>query len=208
MKGRGKEKSLTKWLVAAAVMAAAAFLIWGALKHRHEVMARFTKPQAPTPPATAAPATAETKAQIFFADAEYTALVAETRDIGATTSAEERTRRVINALLAGPDAPDHSPTLPREALLKSVFLRDDVAILNFDEHLRSKRFGSAGELYALNSIYRTVTANVPGVSGVIILVEGRLYQTLAGDGGHVAAGYPIYGELGEFVAGPPKPKRP
>ncbi len=111
---------------------------------------------------------------------------------------------MVTELIAGPQSPALSPTLPADAQLKSVFLRDDLALLNFDEHLRSKNFGTTGELFAVNSLFETVTANVDGVDGIIILIEGSAYKTLAGEGGHVAAGFPVYGELGRYVYPPPK----
>ncbi len=189
-----------KWLIGAACALGVAALVGGALHYRDVVLPK--SPPKPAPPP--APIAGPPPAQIYFADAEYTHLEAESRLLAAAATPEERTRAVVAELIAGPKAAEHSPTLPPDATLKSVFFRDRVAVLNFDERLRSKSFGSTGELFALNSLYRTVTANVADVDGVSILVDGRMYQTLAGDGGHIAAGYPIYGELGATVAPPPE----
>jgi hypothetical protein len=186
---------------AGAAVAAVIALVWGAFHHRAIILTHLT-PKKEEVAETAPPA--GTGADIFFADAEYTKLVAERRDVGPADTAEERARLAVVALIGGPRSPELSPTLPRDAHLKSVFIRGDVALLNFDEHIRSKRFGSTGELFALNSLYRTVTANVAGVNGVVVLIEGRAYQTLAGEGGHVAAGFPVYGELGRHVYPPPE----
>jgi len=193
-----------KWLVVAAGLLAGVALVWGGLRYRNALVARLTPKAAPPPATAAAPPSA---ADIYFADADYTTLVAERREVGAAATPEERTRLVVAALLAGPAAADHSPTLPREATLKSVFVRDRVAVLNFDARLRSKSFGSTGELFALNSLYRTVTANVADVDGVSVFVEGERGPTLGGEGGHVAA-FPVYGEVGAYVAPPPKRKGP
>lgn len=198
-----KSNSKRFWKTATAVVALLALvaLVWGAYRYRGIILAHLTskagiEEEAPTAGAAAA--------DIFFADAEYTKLVAESRDVGPAETAEERARLVVAALIGGPRSPSLSPTIPADAHLKSVFIRDDVALLNFDEHIRSKRFGSTGELFALNSLYHTVTANVAEVDGVVVLVEGRAYGTLAGEGGHVAAGFPIYGELGRYVYPPPE----
>lgn len=197
-------KRIWKFAVAAAAFAAVVALVWGALTYR----STLRKPSAPEEEVgEEIPARTPAEADIYFADAEYTKLVPERREIGATDAAEERVRRVVTALLAGPREPNLSPTLPAKAQLKSVFLRDGVALLNFDERLQSKRFGSTGELFAINSLYRTVTANVDGVDGVVILINGRARRTLAGEGGHVAAGFPVYGELGRYVYAPPKESR-
>lgn len=201
-----KSGSKRIWKTAAAGVAGAAVvaLVWGAFHHRAVILARLTPREKEEAPAVAP---SPTGAELFFADAEYTRLVAERRDVGAADTNEEHARRVVTALIGGPRSADLSPTLPADAQLKSVFIRDGLALLNFDEHIRSKRFGSTGELFALNSLYRTVTANVAGVDGVVVLVEGRTYRTLAGEGGHVAAGFPIYGELGRYVHPPPAKPR-
>jgi hypothetical protein len=201
------DESETKksWKAAAAVVALAALaaLVWGAYRYRAVIRAHLTaEPKTagrPSPPGAEA-------ADIFFADAEYTKLVAERRDVGPAETPEERARLVVAALIGGPRSAALSPTIPSDARLKSVFIRGDVALLNFDEHIRSKRFGSTGELFALNSLYRTVTANVAEVDGVVVLVEGRAYQTLAGEEGHIASGFPLYGELGRYVYPPPTEK--
>jgi hypothetical protein len=193
-------KRFWKTAAAAAALVAVVALVWGAFTYRAAIASRFApaeKPEAPAPPPTGG-------ADIYFADAEYTKLVAEKRDFPASETPENRIRFVVTELIAGPRSPALSPTIPADAQLKSVFLRGDLALLNFDEHLRSKSFGSTGELFAVNSLYKTVTANVDGVDGIIILVEGTAYKTLAGEGGHVAAGFPIYGELGRYVYAPPK----
>lgn len=192
-------------LLGALAVTAVIALVWGAFYYRDRLLKLV--PIAAKKPA-AVSAAEITAADIYFADAEYMALVAEKTPIAPTASAEDRIKLLVGALIAGPKSADHSPTLPADCALESVFIRDRVAVLNFDERLRSRRFGSTGELYALNSLYRTVTANVPGVQGIIVLVDGRMYQTLAGDGGHVAAGFPIYGELGRYLAPAPKALTP
>ncbi len=194
------------WKTAAAGVAVAAMiaLVWAAFRYRATIITGLTAQEEKKAAAVSAPAPG---ADIFFADAEYTKLVAERRDVGPADTAEERTRLVVGALIGGPRSAELSPTLPPDAQLKSVFIRDDVALLNFDERIKSKSFGSTGELFALNSLYRTVTANVAGVDGVVVLIDSRAYRTLAGEGGHIAAGFPIYGELGRYVYPPPQGRK-
>ena len=196
-----RTKRIWKTVAAAAAAVAVVALVWGAFTYRSATRSRLAPAAGPEEPS---PVPSGAAADIYFADAEYTKLVAEKRDIRSAEAPEDRVRAVVTELIAGPQSPALSPTLPADAQLKSVFLRDDLALLNFDEHLRSKSFGSTGELFAVNSMYKTVTANVDGVDGIIILIEGSAYKTLAGEGGHVAAGFPVYGELGRYVYPPPK----
>jgi hypothetical protein len=195
-----------KGVIATAVGLAIIALVWAALRHRSAWVTRLL-PAAETPATAETAAAPATTAEIYFADGEYTKLVAERRSVAAAETPEERTRLLVGELLAGPKASTLSPTLPPNARLLSVFVRDDVAMLNFDKNLQSKRFGTTGELFALNSLYETVTANVDGVEAVVVLIEGSTYPTLAGDGGHVASGFPLYGELGRYVYGPPQEGR-
>lgn len=197
-----KNDSRRFWKTATAVIALAALaaLVWGAYRYRGIILSHIT----PKAEEEETPAPDAETADIFFADEEYTKLAAERHDVGPAETPEERARLVVVALIGGPRSPSLSPTIPADAQLKSVFIRDNVALLNFDEHIRSKRFGSTGELFALNSLYRTVTANVAEVDGVVVLVEGRAHRTLAGEGGHVASAFPIYGELGRYVYPPPE----
>jgi hypothetical protein len=194
-----------KWAAAAIVAAAALALIWGAYRYRDKLLAGIAPEEEGT--AEAETGAVSEAADIFFADAEYTKLVAETRDVAAAGTPEERVRLVVAELIAGPRSAALSPTLPARAKLISVFLRDGVAILNFDKNIQSDKFGSTGELFAVNSLYKTVTANADGVDGIQIRVEGRRATTLTGDGGHVAAGFPVYGELGRYVYPPPAASR-
>jgi hypothetical protein len=200
---KSNQRSFWKTATALVALAALAALIWGAYRYRSVILTHITPKIIEEKVETAAPPEGEA-ADIFFADEEYTKLVAERRDVGRAETPEERARLVVAALISGPRSPSLSPTIPADAQLKSVFIKDDVALLNFDEHLRSKRFGSTGELFALNSLYRTVTTNVAEVDGVVVLVEGEAGPTLSGDGGHIASGFPIYGELGRYVYPPPK----
>jgi spore germination protein GerM len=190
-----------KRVAAAAAAVVVVALVWGAFTYRSAIRARLTPAEEPE---ETAPPPSGAIADVYFADEEYTKLVADMRDVAEAETPEERIRAVVAELISGPRSPALSPTIPADAQLKSVFLRDDLALLNFDEHLRSKSFGTTGELFAVNSLFKTVTANVDGVDGIVIMIEGSVHATLAGEGGHVADGFPIYGELGRYVYPPPK----
>ncbi|MEE8638945.1 MAG: hypothetical protein V3T41_00900, partial [bacterium] len=91
-----KSNSKRFWKTATAVVAliALAALVWGAYCYRGVILVHLTskagiEKEAPTAGAAAA--------DIFFADAEYTKLVAESRDVGPAETAEERARLVVAA---------------------------------------------------------------------------------------------------------------
>jgi hypothetical protein len=87
----------------------------------------------------------------------------------------------LNTLLAGPvDA--ELRTLPPDALLLAFYLLPDgTAIADFSEALATSiPSGIVSEQLAVNSITRTLEANVPQVQRLKILIHGQEVETLAG----------------------------
>ncbi len=92
-----------------------------------------------------------------------------------------RSKQALNTLLAGPvDA--ELRTLPPDALLLAFYLLPDgTAVADFSEALAtSVPSGIVSEQLAVNSITRTLEANVPQVQRVKILIHGQEVETLAG----------------------------
>jgi hypothetical protein len=92
-----------------------------------------------------------------------------------------RSKQVLNTLLAGPvDA--ELRTLPPDAVLLAFYLLPDgTAIADFSEAMAtSVPSGIASEQMAVNSIARTLEANVPQVQRLKILIHGQEVETLAG----------------------------
>jgi hypothetical protein len=187
-----------KWkiTVGASVVVVLGLLVWQSLRHYDAIRAGIGK-------VTGEPETYE--AAIYFADFEYTELVAETRELKTTETPEGRTRQVIEELIAGPTDETHSPTLPPDAELISVFVKGGVATLNFSEEVQSKSFGTTGELFAVNSIYKTVIENEPTVFAVRLLVESDRQVAFCGEDGTVYCDFAIVSELGPTVWFVPPP---
>jgi hypothetical protein len=92
-----------------------------------------------------------------------------------------RSKQVLNTLLAGPvDA--ELRTLPPDAVLLAFYLMPDgTGIADFSEALAtSVPSGIASEELAVESIARTLEANVPQVRRLKILIHGQEVETLAG----------------------------
>jgi hypothetical protein len=92
-----------------------------------------------------------------------------------------RAKQVLNTLLAGPVDSDLR-TLPADAALMAFYLLPDgTAIADFSEALAtSTPSGIQSEQLAVNSIARTLEANVPQVKRLKILIHGQEVETLAG----------------------------
>jgi hypothetical protein len=93
----------------------------------------------------------------------------------------ERSRQLLQALIANPPTPDQR-TLPASATLLGFYiLPDGTAIADFSDSLSSETpSGILSESMAVNSIVRTLAANVPQLRRLKILIHGQEVDTLAG----------------------------
>jgi len=123
-----------------------------------------------------------TKAKLFWAShANDGALKPVTLDLPLSNEPVLRAKQVLNTLLAGP-VDSELRTLPAEAaLLEFYLLPDGTGIADFSEALATATpSGIASEQLAIESIARTLEANVPQVKRLKILIHGQEVETLAG----------------------------
>lgn len=92
-----------------------------------------------------------------------------------------RSKQVLNTLLAGPVDTELRTLPPDASLLAFYLLPDGTAIADFSEALATSiPSGIVSEQLAVNSIARTLEANVPQVWRLKILIHGQEVETLAG----------------------------
>lgn len=92
-----------------------------------------------------------------------------------------RARQVLNTLLAGPVDPESRTLPPDAALLAFYLLPDGTGVADFSEAIGSSiPSGIQSEELAVDSIARTLEANVPQVQRLKILIHGQEVDTLAG----------------------------
>jgi hypothetical protein len=122
------------------------------------------------------------KAKLFWAsDALDSTLAPAVVELPLSNDPVLRSKQVLNTLLAGPvDA--ELRTLPPDAVLLAFYLLPDgTGIADFSEALAtSMPSGIASEQLAVDSIARTLEANVAQVQRVKILIHGQEVETLAG----------------------------
>jgi hypothetical protein len=122
------------------------------------------------------------KARVFWSSgAEDGSLMAVGVDLPLSKDPVTRAKQVLNTLLAGPvDA--ELRTLPPDAVLLAFYLLPDgTAIADFSEALATATpSGIESEQMAVDSITKTLEANVPQVRWLKILVHGQEVDTLAG----------------------------
>jgi spore germination protein GerM len=144
-------------------------------------------------PTSAAPAAGrKIKAQLFYVSADGTRLTSVERDVPYGEGAEQA-REIMAAQLAPASDPLVS-AVPAGTALRGVFLTDrgDAYVNLSSEFISAHPGGSLNELLTVYTIVNALTANLPAVHGVQILVEGREVATLAG---HVDLRQPLVKDL-------------
>jgi sporulation and spore germination protein len=122
------------------------------------------------------------KAKLFWSSgAEDGSLMPVTIELPLPKDPMPRAKQVLNTLLAGPVDP-RLRTLPPDAVLLAFYmLPDGTAIADFSEALATSiPSGIASEQMAVDSISKTLEANVPQVRWLKILIHGQEVDTLAG----------------------------
>ena len=122
------------------------------------------------------------KTKLFWASGtEGTRLAPVTVELPLADDPVLRAKQVLNTLLAGPVDSDLRTLPANAALLEFYLLPDGTGIADFSEALgTSIPSGIESEQLAVESITRTLEANVPQVQRLKILIHGQEVDTLAG----------------------------
>jgi Sporulation and spore germination len=122
------------------------------------------------------------RAKLFWASGDSDGTLVESAvELPLSDEPVLRAKQVLNTLLAGP-VDSELRTLPPDAVLLAFYvLPDGMAIADFSEPLAtSTPSGIQSEQLAVDSITRTLEANVPQVQRLKILIHGQEVETLAG----------------------------
>jgi germination protein M len=90
-------------------------------------------------------------------------------------------RRILEAQLAPPAAPLVS-AIPEGTRLKNIYVSDaGIAFVDLSGEISSRHpGGSLGEILTVYSVVSALTENLPAITGVQMLIDGRQVETLAG----------------------------
>jgi spore germination protein GerM len=144
-----------------------------------------------TPAATAAAPSAPVRkitATLFYVAEDGMALAPVQREVPFGETVAEQARAIIEAQLA-PGDPQVS-AIPAGVTLRDVFVseRGD-AFVNLSADVTAKHpGGSLLEVFTVYTLVNTLTVNLPAITRVQILVEGKEVDTLAG---HVDLRHPL-----------------
>ncbi|MDO8722114.1 MAG: GerMN domain-containing protein, partial [Syntrophales bacterium] len=114
------------------------------------------------------------KVVLYFSDTNEQLLVLENRDIPKGKNNAEKATELVKALLEG-SRKGLLNTFPKNVNLQSVKIEGGgTAYVSFGENLvKSHPGGSSGEMATIYSLTNTLTANIPGIKKVKILIEGK-----------------------------------
>jgi spore germination protein GerM len=175
-------------LVALGIAVVSAAIYFPILRKRVKTTAKITEPSEEqarrelTQAVAPSPTDPVVKVRMFWISAEdESALAPVTIPLALSKDPVLRAKQVLNTLLAGPVDSDLRTLPPDAALLSFYLLPDGSAVADFSEALAtSSPSGIQSEQLAVDSIARTLEANVPQVKRLKILIHGQELDTLAG----------------------------
>ena len=121
------------------------------------------------------------KARLFYVSEDGTRLTGVERDVAFGEGTVEQARRVIEAQIA-PTAEPLVSAVPPGTMLRALFVTErGEAFVDFSRELTTGHSGgSMNELLTVYAIVNALTANLPAVTSVQLLVGGKQVETLAG----------------------------
>jgi spore germination protein GerM len=158
---------------------------------RRSGQAGSTQPGSTPANPTTGVAAAERKitATLFFITEDGMALQPVQREVAFGDPINEQARRIIEAQIAAAPAPLAS-AVPEGTKLRALFVteRGD-AFVDLTSEITTKHTGGAlDELFTVYSLVNALTVNLPAITRVQILIDGKEADTLAG---HVDLRHPL-----------------
>lgn len=176
----GGDRRVPRWLLpATAVVIAAVLLAWTMTRLLERVVDPPPAPiEAATPPP---PETAHIRATLFFASSDGAALAPVRREVRLAADAVAQGREILLAMLEPAPAP-YTSVVPTGTTLRAFYLTEsgDAYVDLSAEASSAHPGGTFFELLTAQAIVQAVTANLPSIRRVQILIGGREVDTLAG----------------------------
>jgi spore germination protein GerM len=142
-----------------------------------------TPAEAPAPNTSTATPTdvRKIRARLFYVDEQGTGLAGVEQEVVYGEGTVEQARHIIEAQLAAPSPPLAS-AIPEGTRLRTVFFTKtgDMYVDLSGEVRQNHPGGTTNEVLTVYAIVSALTSNLPAVTGVQILVDGKEVETLAG----------------------------
>ena len=161
-------------VIAAAVII---MVVWPRLFHSRPA-------PAPDQPAAAPAASAPERkitATLFYVSGDGVSLVPIQTEVPFGEPVGAQARHIVEAQVAVP-APPHVSAIPQGTRVRAVYVTDQgEAFVDVSREISANHTGGAlDELFAVYAIVNSLTVNLPAVTRVQILVDGKEVDTLAG----------------------------
>lgn len=140
-----------------------------------------TPPEVEVPITTTAADARKIRARLFYVDDQGTGLRSVEQEVLYGEGTAEQARRIIEAQIAAAPAPQVS-AIPAGTKLRTIFFTKAGEIyvdLTADVQTNHPG-GTTNETLTVYALVSAVTSNLPAVTGVQILIEGKEVDTLAG----------------------------
>ncbi len=149
------------------------------------VLPRWYGPRTPAAVAESVPAQAEAArkitATLFYISEDGLRLVSAKREVPYGASTGEQARRIMEEVLKPAPAPFAS-AVPDGTRLRAVFVtgRGEAYVDVSGEIAQKHTGGSLDELFTVYAVVNALTVNLPAITAVQVLVDGKEVDTLAG----------------------------
>jgi hypothetical protein len=146
---------------------------------------RWYGPRAPQPAEAGAPPQQEPErkitATLFYISQDGLRLVSTKREVPFGANTSDQARRILEEALKPAPAP-YVNAVPGGTTLRAVFVTGrGEAYVDLTREVADKHTGgSLDELFTVYSVVNALTVNLPAITAVQILVDGKEVDTLAG----------------------------
>jgi hypothetical protein len=121
------------------------------------------------------------RARLFYVDEQGTGLTGVEREVLYGEGTIEQAKRIVEAQIAAPPEPLASPIPTGTALRRVFFTKAGDMYVDLSPELRQNHpGGTTNEILTVYAIVSALTTNLPAVTGVQILIDGKEVDTLAG----------------------------
>ena len=180
--------------IGALVVLVVVALVWAIAAIAPRLPVRST-PAAASPAAAPAIAGAERRitATLYYISEDGLSLPGMQREVPFADGIGEQARRIVEAQLADAPAPYASP-VPAGTSLRALFIGErGEAFVDLSGEVRAKHpGGSLDEIFTTYAIVNALTVNLPAITRVQILIDGKEVDTLAG---HIDLRHPLQKNL-------------
>lgn len=168
-------------VLAVVVTLAIAWVLLVVLPRRYGEADQVSIPRG-TPASAAEPAaTRKITATLFYISEDGARLVASQREVAFGTTPSEQARYIIQEALRPAPQP-YASAFPSGTRLRALFVtgRGEAYVDLSGEVSRAHTGGSLDELFTVYAVVNALTVNLPAITAVQILVDGKEVDTLAG----------------------------